>query len=138
MTLVCTLGMHVKPATAAPSEGPAVAAPEDRHNVIPRTPFEVRAAAFTAASLPSALPVTVPVAQARAVCHGAPGLSSAPDARHLAGQPALYLAAQRRAYCSSTRRHEAMNVMARGRSDKDIAQLSAWYSAIRIDVQAPQ
>jgi cytochrome c553 len=31
-----------------------------------------------------------------------------------------------------------MNVMARGLSDDDITQLAAWYSAIRIDAQAPQ
>jgi cytochrome c553 len=77
-------------------------------------------------------------AQACAVCHGPLGLSTAPDAPHLAGQPALYLAAQLRAYRSGARRHEVMNVMARGLSDDDIAQLVAWYSAIRIDAQPPQ
>jgi cytochrome c553 len=41
-------------------------------------------------------------------------------------------------YRSGTRRHEVMNVIARGLSDEDITQLSAWYSAIRIDAQAPQ
>lgn len=77
-------------------------------------------------------------AQACAVCHGPLGLSTVPDAPHLAGQPALYLAAQLRAYRSGARRHEVMNVMARGLSDDDIAQLVAWYSAIRIDAQPPQ
>jgi cytochrome c553 len=76
-------------------------------------------------------------AQACAVCHGPLGLSTAPDAPHLAGQPAIYLAAQLRAYRSGTRRHEVMNVMARGLSDDDIALLAAWYSAIRIDAQPP-
>ncbi len=77
-------------------------------------------------------------AQACAVCHGPVGLSTTPDAPHLAGQPALYLAAQLRAYRSGARRHEVMNVMARGLTDEDIAQLSAWYAAIRIDAQPPQ
>lgn len=77
-------------------------------------------------------------AQACAVCHGPVGLSTAPDAPHLAGQPALYLAAQLRAYRSGTRRHEVMNVMARGLTDDDIAVLAAWYSAIRIEAQPPQ
>jgi cytochrome c553 len=48
------------------------------------------------------------------------------------------MAAQLRAYRSGARRHEVMNVIARGLSDEDITQLSAWYSAIRIDAQAPQ
>ncbi|MEY3251759.1 MAG: hypothetical protein RL227_732 [Pseudomonadota bacterium] len=109
--------------------------------MIPRT----FSAACAAAALLSALPVAAQDAQAGrqraqacAVCHGALGLSSAPDAPHLAGQPPLYLSAQLRAYRSGTRRHEVMNVIARGLSDDDIAQLSAWYSAIRIDAQAPQ
>ncbi len=77
-------------------------------------------------------------AQACAVCHGPMGLSTAPDAPHLAGQPAIYLAAQLRAYRSAARRHEVMNVIARGLSDEDIAHLVAWYSAIRVDAQPPQ
>ncbi len=77
-------------------------------------------------------------AQACAVCHGPLGLSTAPDAPHLAGQPALYLAAQLRAYRSGSRRHEVMNVMARGLTDEDIGHLAAWYAAIRLDAQPPQ
>jgi cytochrome c553 len=77
-------------------------------------------------------------AQACAVCHGPLGLSTVPDAPHLAGQPALYLAAQLRAYRSGSRRHEVMNVMARALTDEDIGHLAAWYAAIRIDAQPPQ
>lgn len=72
-----------------------------------------------------------------AVCHGPLGVSVTPDAPHLAGQPAIYTAAQLRAYRSGARRHEVMNVMARGLSDEDIAQLAAWYAALRIEVKAP-
>ncbi len=72
------------------------------------------------------------------VCHGQAGVSVTPDAPHLAGQPAIYLAAQLRAYRSGARRHEVMNVMARALSDDDIAQLAAWYSAIRIEARPPE
>jgi cytochrome c553 len=76
-------------------------------------------------------------AAACAVCHGPVGLSSAPDAPHLAGQPAIYTAAQLRAYRSGARRHEVMAVMAKPLSDEDIENLAAWYASIRIEAAAP-
>jgi cytochrome c553 len=77
-------------------------------------------------------------AQACSVCHGPLGISNAPDAPHLAGQPALYVEAQLRAYRSGARRHEVMAVMARPLSDDDIANLAAWFASIRIEAQAPR
>jgi len=65
------------------------------------------------------------------------GISTAPDAPNLAGQPAMYLAAQLRAYRSGERRHEVMAVMAKNLSNDDIAHLAAWFASIRIDVKAP-
>ena len=76
-------------------------------------------------------------ALACAVCHGPLGLSSAPDAPNLAGQPALYLAAQLRAYRGGARRHEVMSVIAKPLSDDDIGQLAAWFSSIRVEAQPP-
>jgi cytochrome c553 len=76
-------------------------------------------------------------AQACAVCHGPLGVSLAPDAPNLAGQPAIYLAAQLHAYRSGTRKHEVMAVMARPLTDDDIANLAAWFASIRIEAQAP-
>ncbi|MDN3922308.1 c-type cytochrome [Roseateles violae] len=76
-------------------------------------------------------------AQACAVCHGPLGLSTAPDAPNLAGQPELYLAAQLRAYRSGARKHEVMGVMAKPLSDEDIANLAAWFAAIRVEAQPP-
>lgn len=76
-------------------------------------------------------------AQACAVCHGQMGLSVTPDAPHLAGQPALYIAAQLRAYRSGARKHEVMAVMAKPLTDDDIRQLAAWFSSLRVDVQPP-
>jgi hypothetical protein len=73
-----------------------------------------------------------------AVCHGALGLSSVPDAPHLAGQPALYTVAQLRAYRSGARKHEVMAVMARMLTDDDISNLAAWYASLQVEVQAPR
>lgn len=71
-----------------------------------------------------------------AVCHGPLGLSVTPDAPNLAGQPALYLSAQLKAYRSGARRHEVMSVMAKALSDDDIEKLAAWYASQKISVQA--
>ena len=76
-------------------------------------------------------------AQPCSVCHGPLGLSVTPDAPHLAGQPAIYTAAQLRAYRSGTRKHEVMAVMARSLTDEDISQLAAWFASLRIEVQPP-
>jgi len=73
-----------------------------------------------------------------AVCHGAQGISTAPDAPHLAGQPSIYTAAQLKAYRSGARKHEVMAVMARMLSDDDISNLAAWYASLRIEVQSPR
>lgn len=76
-------------------------------------------------------------AQACAVCHGALGISTTPDAPNLAGQPALYVAAQLRAYRSGARRHEVMAVMAKPLSDDDINSLAAWFAAIKVEATPP-
>lgn len=77
-------------------------------------------------------------AQACSVCHGPLGVSVAPDAPNLAGQPAIYLEAQLRAYRSGLRKHEVMAVMARPLTDDDIANLAAWFASIRIEATAPR
>lgn len=76
-------------------------------------------------------------AAACAVCHGTAGLSTLPNAPHLAGQPAIYLEEQLRNYRSGQRRHEVMNVVAKPLSDEDIADLAAWFASIRIEASAP-
>jgi cytochrome c553 len=76
-------------------------------------------------------------AQACAVCHGPNGISTAPDAPNIAGQPAIYLAAQLRAYRSGARKHEVMAVMAKPLTDDDIKNLAAWYASIRIEATPP-
>ncbi len=72
------------------------------------------------------------------VCHGADGVSQRFDAPHLSGQVEIYLAAQLRAYRDGKRGHEVMNIVAETLSDTDIDDLAAWYSSIRITVEAPE
>ena len=76
-------------------------------------------------------------AQVCAVCHGPLGISTQPDTPHLAGQPAIYLSAQMKAYRNGTRKHEVMSLMAKPLSDDDIASLATWFSSIRIEAQPP-
>jgi cytochrome c553 len=76
-------------------------------------------------------------AAACAVCHGQAGVSTLPNAPHLAGQPALYLEEQLRNYRSGKRQHEQMRVVAKPLSDADIGELAAWYASIRIQATPP-
>ncbi|MGJ7580437.1 c-type cytochrome [Variovorax sp. RHLX14] len=76
-------------------------------------------------------------AAACAACHGPMGKSTMPDAPNLAGQPAMYLAEQLKAYRSGTRKHEVMSMMAKPLKDADIDDLSAWFASIQVQVQAP-
>ncbi len=76
-------------------------------------------------------------AQACSVCHGPLGLHAAPDAPSLAGQPAMYVAAQLRAYRSGGRNHAVMKVIAAPLSDADISDLAAWFAAIKVEASAP-
>lgn len=72
-----------------------------------------------------------------AVCHGPDGLSTQPNAPHLAGQPVFYLTEQLRAYRSGKRQHEVMSVIAKPLSDAEIDDLAAWYSSLQLRVDLP-
>ena len=72
-----------------------------------------------------------------APCHGLLGLSNQPEIPNLAGQPPAYITAQLRAFRAGTRRNEVMAVMAKTLNDDEIANLSAWFSSIRLEAQAP-
>jgi cytochrome c553 len=70
-------------------------------------------------------------------CHGADGIATAPDAPNLAGASAFYLVAQLKAYRSGARQHPQMSIIAAGLSDADIANLAAWFAAIRVTATLP-
>jgi cytochrome c553 len=71
-------------------------------------------------------------------CHGLDGLSRQPDAPHIAGQVELYLGQQLEAYRAGKRQHPVMGVIAGGLSDQDIADLAAWYAAIKVTAEPPE
>ena len=73
-----------------------------------------------------------------AVCHGEFGISVAPNAPNLAGQPAVYLAEQLKAYRSGKRSDETMSVVAKALTDADIADLTAWFASIAIEAKPPK
>jgi cytochrome c553 len=100
------------------------------------------AAAFTAATAAQAQsPAQIRAGQEKSrscmVCHGQLGISNIPNAPHLAGQPAIYLVEQMKAYRSGKRANEVMAVIARPLSDADIDDLAAWYASIRIEAFPP-
>jgi len=92
---------------------------------------------LSAAAAPADVDGRSKAQQACNVCHGALGLSGAPDAPHLAGQPEIYLVRQLQAYRNAARRHEVMNVVAKPLTDDEIAALARWYSSIKLKADAP-
>lgn len=66
-------------------------------------------------------------------CHGIPGYRTAyPDVYHvpmLGGQSAVYISNALQAYKSGQRKHPSMRGISASLSDKDIADLAAYYSA---------
>ena len=73
-----------------------------------------------------------------AVCHGLDGIAKVPDAPHLAGENVEYLMRQLKAFKSGERKHEQMSIIAQSMKDDDMANVSAWYSQIKISVQVPE
>lgn len=69
-----------------------------------------------------------------AACHGPQGIATLPEAANLAGQDAGYLARQLEAFRSGARVHELMTVVSKGLTDKQVADLAAFYSAIQVEV----
>jgi cytochrome c553 len=70
-----------------------------------------------------------------AVCHGTNGLSVLAEAPNLAGQPEMYLVQQLVNYRSGRRPHEVMAILAKPLTTKEIEDLAAWYSSMKIEVK---
>ena len=73
-----------------------------------------------------------------AVCHGAQGMATLPNAPNLAGQPQIYLAEQLKNYRSGKRTHEVMSVIAKPLSDQEIEDVSAWYASLQMELRESQ
>lgn len=76
--------------------------------------------------------------QSCVVCHGRYGVSSMPNAPHIAGQPEIYVVEQLKAYRSGKRQHEVMKVAVQNLSDEDIDNLAAWYASIAFEIKPPE
>jgi cytochrome c553 len=70
-------------------------------------------------------------------CHGKDGISKLPGAPNLAGQAQDYMTAALGAYRSGERKNDIMNTIAQSLKDADIADVTAYYSAIEISVKTP-
>ncbi len=77
-------------------------------------------------------------AQLCAGCHGPLGMALAPDAPNLAGQPAVYLTEQLKAFRGGARKNEVMTLMAKPLTDDEIANLAAWFSSIHVEATPPK
>jgi cytochrome c553 len=64
-------------------------------------------------------------------CHGPEGKSTNPMWPHLAGQQEVYLAKQMRDFRDGKRSDPVMAPMAKGLSDGDIDNLSAYYAGLK-------
>jgi cytochrome c553 len=69
------------------------------------------------------------------VCHGLDGLAKIVEAPNLAGQNEAYMIKQLNAFKSGERQNEMMAVIAPSLSDKEIADVAAYYAAIEIAVK---
>src|SRR5512144_1372252 len=71
-------------------------------------------------------------------CHGLDGLSKLPEAPHLAGQPERYLVKSLDDYRTGARKNDMMTLVVKDLSDRDIADLAAYYAAIEISTKPPK
>ena len=64
-------------------------------------------------------------------CHGASGISAAPNFPNLAGQKAAYLVKQMKAFKDGTRKEPMMAPMMAPLSDADMANIAAHYEGLK-------
>ena len=67
-------------------------------------------------------------------CHGLDGIAKLPEAANLAAQDATYLTRQLLAFRSGERVNEQMSIVAQPLTDEQIADVAAYYNAIKIEV----
>jgi cytochrome c553 len=66
-----------------------------------------------------------------AACHGANGISPAPMWPNLAGQKAMYLSKQIKAFRDGVRKDPTMSPMVIGLTDADVDNLAAYYASLK-------
>lgn len=67
-------------------------------------------------------------------CHGADGIAVIPDAPNLAGETAMYVDTQLKAFRSGKRVHEIMTPIAAELTDSEIRELADYYGSTRLAV----
>ncbi len=72
------------------------------------------------------------------VCHGTNGLATNPEAPNLAGESAVYIEKQLRAFKSGERQHRQMSIIASGLDLETIKLLAKWYQAMIVTVELPK
>lgn len=72
------------------------------------------------------------------VCHGRDGIAKTPDAPNLAGQKEAYILRSFAAYKSGERKNEQMSIIAKSVGDAELADIAAYYAAIKITVEMPK
>lgn len=104
---------------------------------------------LTIASLAAlAIPLTVPASAGDLeagrkkvrmcqVCHGLDGIGTNPTVPNLAGESAVYLTKQLKAFRDGERKHAQMSIIAKGLSDEDIDNVTTYYSKIKVQVTLP-
>ncbi len=69
-----------------------------------------------------------------ALCHGADGVAVLKDAPNLAGENAIYIDTQLKAFRTGRRVHEIMSPIAAELSDAEIRAAAEWYAAVRLEI----
>ena len=67
-------------------------------------------------------------------CHGVDGIAKVPEAANLAGQDPTYLTRQLQAFRAGARVNEQMSLIAKTLTDQQIADVAAYYAAVKIEV----
>jgi cytochrome c553 len=70
--------------------------------------------------------------------HGIDGMAKIPIAPNIGGENLTYLKTQLQSFRSGKRGDEIMSIAAKGLSDRDIDDPSAWYSSISATMTAPK
>lgn len=66
-----------------------------------------------------------------AACHGAAGISANPMWPNLAGQQAVYMVKQMKAFKDGTRKDPLMTPQSVGLTDQDIENLAAYFASLK-------
>lgn len=70
-------------------------------------------------------------------CHGVQGIGQTDGVPNLAGESAIYIDTQLKAFRLGKRHHDVMSVIAASMSDEDMRRVADWYAAITLKITPP-